>query len=146
MLVDLVVMLVLLRLPALFEVSQCPFPIFEDKLEFKVENILWNATSYRKGDRLPKIHSSIEKRNGLGFESSTVPTLMKYLKLFMLSLMRNASGGWRCSKSTHKFASRHPRPSRPPRRLWAAQAEPSTVGASSHPALSPRRRRMTRPG
>lgn len=96
---DLVVMLVLLRLPALFEVSQCPFPIFEDKLEFKVENILWNATSYRKGDRLPKIHSSIEKRNGLGFESSTVPTLMKYLKLFMLSLMRNASGGW----SSHKM-------------------------------------------
>ncbi|XP_048528033.1 uncharacterized protein LOC125507518 isoform X2 [Triticum urartu] len=132
MLVDLVVMLVLLRLPALFEV-----------VLFQSLKISWNS---RKGDRLPKIHSSIEKRNGLGFESSTVPTLMKYLKLFMLSLMRNASGGWRCSKSTHKFASRHPRPSRPPRRLWAAQAEPSTVGASSHPALSPRRRRMTRPG
>ncbi|XP_044432569.1 uncharacterized protein [Triticum aestivum] len=36
MLVDLVVMLVLLRLPALFEASQCLLPIFEDKLEFKV--------------------------------------------------------------------------------------------------------------
>nr|XP_040248797.1 uncharacterized protein LOC120966597 isoform X2 [Aegilops tauschii subsp. strangulata] len=35
MLVDLV-MLVLLRLPALFEASQCLLPIFEDKLEFKV--------------------------------------------------------------------------------------------------------------
>ncbi|XP_044379307.1 uncharacterized protein LOC125507518 isoform X4 [Triticum urartu] len=85
MLVDLVVMLVLLRLPALFEV-----------VLFQSLKISWNS---RKGDRLPKIHSSIEKRNGLGFESSTVPTLMKYLKLFMLSLMRNASGGW----SSHKM-------------------------------------------